>query len=50
VSDVKYFGLNFSTIKARYIKVVGANMKQPAYWHHAAGTPAWIFADEIIIN
>jgi hypothetical protein len=44
------FDLNFSNIKARYIKVVGANMKQPAYCYHAAGTPAWIFADEIIIN
>jgi hypothetical protein len=50
VNDIKYFGLNFSNIKARYIKVVGSNMKQPPYWHHAAGTPAWIFADEIIIN
>ena len=50
VNDIKYFGINFSNIKARYIKVVGKNMKQPPYWHHAAGTPAWIFADEIIIN
>jgi len=50
VNDIKYFSLNFSNIKARYIKVVGLNMKQQPYWHHAAGTLAWIFADEIIIN
>ena len=50
VNDIKYFDSNFTTVNARYVKVVGKNMKQPPYWHHAAGTPAWIFADEVIIN
>jgi hypothetical protein len=50
VNDIKYFPSNFPTIKARYTKIVGKNMKQPPYWHHAAGTPAWIFVDEVIIN
>ncbi|MCF8272419.1 MAG: DUF4838 domain-containing protein [Flavobacteriaceae bacterium] len=50
INDIKYFNLNFSKVKARYIKVVGENMSEPPYWHHAAGTPAWIFADEVIVN
>jgi hypothetical protein len=25
-------------------------MKSPPYWHHAAGTGAWIFADEIVVK
>ncbi|WP_372793468.1 DUF4838 domain-containing protein [Lutibacter sp.] len=50
VNDIKYFDLNFSTVNARYIKVIGENMIEPPYWHHAAGTPAWIFADEVIVN
>ncbi len=50
VNDIKYFDLNFSKVKARYIKVIGENMNEPPYWHHAAGTPSWIFADEVIID
>lgn len=50
VNDIKYFESMFPIVKARYVKVVGKNMGQPPYWHHAAGTPAWIFADEVIIN
>jgi len=30
--------------------VTGKNMKSPPYWHHAAGTGAWIFADEIVVK
>lgn len=50
VNEIRYFDLKFDKVKARYIKIVGRNMKEPPYWHHAAGTPAWIFADEVIIN
>ncbi|WP_338359374.1 DUF4838 domain-containing protein [Yeosuana marina] len=50
VNDIKYFNLNFSKVKARYIKVLAENMNEPPYWHHAAGTPDWIFADEVIVN
>ncbi len=50
VNDIKYFNLEFPTVKARYVKVVGESLMEPPYWHHAAGTPAWIFADEIIID
>jgi hypothetical protein len=50
VNEISYFDLKFDKVKARYIKIVGRNMKEPPYWHHAAGTPSWIFADEVIIN
>jgi len=50
VNDIKYFNATFPKTTARYIKVVGKNMNQAPYWHHAAGLPAWIFADEVIIN
>ena len=50
INDIKYFNLKFSAVKARYIKVKAENMNTPPYWHHAAGQPSWIFADEIIIN
>jgi hypothetical protein len=38
------------TSKINEIKVFGENMNEPPYWHHAAGTSAWIFADEIIVD
>ncbi len=50
VNDIRYFDLNFLEVEARYIKVVGENMKTPPYWHHAAGQTSWIFADEVLIN
>ncbi|PCI06537.1 MAG: hypothetical protein COB81_00100 [Flavobacteriaceae bacterium] len=50
INDIKYFKTNFPKTTARYIKIVGKNMNQAPYWHHAAGLPAWIFADEVIIN
>jgi len=50
VNAIKYFDLEFEKVQARYIKIVGRNMKEPPYWHHAAGLPSWIFADEVIVN
>jgi len=50
VNDIKYFNLEFPETGARYIKVVGESLLEPPYWHHAAGTRSWIFADEIIID
>lgn len=50
INDIKYFNLEFSKVKARYIKIEAENMNEAPYWHHAAGLPSWIFADEILIN
>jgi hypothetical protein len=50
VNDIKYFDLKFDETRVRYIKIQGRSMKTPPYWHHAAGLPSWIFADEVLIN
>ncbi len=50
INDIKYFNATFPKTTARYIKVLGKNIKKAPYWHHAAGLPAWIFADEVIVN
>ena len=47
VNDIQYFDVNKVNQQLRYIKIKAENMGQPPYWHHAAGTPSWIFADEI---
>jgi len=47
--NIKNFALNFAT-KARYIKVVAKNQGVCPDWHVGEGQPAWIFADEIVIE
>ncbi|UII78287.1 DUF4838 domain-containing protein [Flagellimonas sp. CMM7] len=49
VNDIKRFDLAFEPREVRYLKVHAKNTETP-YWHHAAGLPSWVFADEIIIN
>ena len=49
VNDIQYFDVAFNPSKMRYIKVSAKNTKTP-YWHHAAGLPSWVFADEIIVD
>ncbi|MEO1011221.1 MAG: DUF4838 domain-containing protein [Bacteroidota bacterium] len=48
VNDIQYFDLDVKPVKARYLKVKALNTQTP-YWHHAAGLPSWVFADEIIV-
>ncbi|MDY7394317.1 DUF4838 domain-containing protein [Aureibaculum sp. 2210JD6-5] len=50
VNAIKYFDLNFPKVSARYIKIIAENMNNAPYWHHAAGLPSWIFADEVIVE
>lgn len=50
VNDIYQFHTPEIPMKARYIRVTGENMNTPPYWHHAAGTGAWIFADEIVVS
>ena len=50
VNDMQYFAGAFPKVNARFIKVVAVNTGKAPDWHNAAGSPAWIFADEIIIN
>ena len=49
VNDIHYYELKIEPQKYRYIKVTAKNTATP-YWHHAAGLPSWVFADEIIVD
>jgi len=46
----KTFELKKDNIYARYVKIKALNIKNLPKAHPAAGSKAWIFADEIIIN
>ncbi len=50
VNDIQYFDLNVKPLQTRYIKIRANSLKKAPYWHHGAGLPSWIFADEVIIN
>ena len=50
INDIQSFPLKFSPVNMRYIKVVANNMGTAPVWHHGAGTPCWIFVDEISVN
>ncbi|MCB0558974.1 MAG: DUF4838 domain-containing protein [Lewinellaceae bacterium] len=50
VNDIQNFSLSFDPVKGRYIKVKGENLGQAPIWHHGAGLPAWIFADEVMVR
>ena len=41
---------SFGEKKARYVKIEAENIGAVPHWHEAAGSPAWIFIDEIIIK
>jgi predicted alpha-1,2-mannosidase len=49
-SIVKEFTINLTDIKARYIHVVAKNIGKCPPGHKAAGSTAWLFADEITIE
>jgi hypothetical protein len=50
VNDIEYYDLVIKPEKARYVKIEAKNVKVAPDWHNAAGLPAWIFCDEVIIN
>lgn len=47
---IKSFELKIPNISARYIRVVAKNRGICPDWHKGAGSKAWIFADEIIVE
>ena len=49
-NDIEYFDAKFPPVMARYVKIKAYNMKTPPYWHHATGTPSWIFCDEVQVR
>lgn len=49
VNDIQYFDFSFKPKRYRYLKIMAKNVETP-YWHHAAGLPSWVFADEVIVD
>ena len=43
----KVFELNFAKTKARYVKLKAKNIGVCPDWHPSAGSPSWLFVDEI---
>ncbi len=47
---IKEFQADFSTAKARFIKVFAESLKVCPQWHPGAGHKAWLFIDEIVVE
>jgi hypothetical protein len=50
INDVQNFAITFPKQNIRYLKIKASSLKTAPDWHHGAGMPCWIFADEVIIN
>ena len=50
INDIQSFEVEFLPVMARYIKIKANNMDIAPDWHHAAGLPAWIFIDEVLVR
>lgn len=49
-SGLRFFDLEVPAFRSKFIKVVLKNIPQIPDWHPGAGTPAWLFVDEILID
>ena len=47
---INHITLKFKQVKGRYVKIVAENIEKCPKEHYAAGKPAWLFVDEILIN
>jgi len=47
---VRPFKSEFSDLKARYIKVKAKNPGPCPKWHPGAGSPSWVFIDEVVVE
>ena len=45
----QYATAQYPDLNTRYIRIHAKNMMLPL-WHHAAGKPAWLFVDEVIVR
>ena len=48
--NIQLYTLCGAKLSIRYIKVIASNIGIVPKWHEAAGSGAWLFADEIIIK
>ncbi|WP_439504270.1 glycoside hydrolase family 20 protein [Sediminibacterium sp.] len=49
-AQIKNFTTSFTSMKARYVKVTAKVLDQLPKGHSGEGKPAWIFADEFIVE
>ncbi len=49
-TQTKDFTVNFKPQQTRFIKVIAKNRAVCPDWHKGAGNPAWVFADEVVIE
>jgi hexosaminidase len=47
---MKDFTAEFTTTATRFVKVLAKNVGVCPPWHQAAGTEAWVFVDEIVVE
>ena len=47
---VKNFSRNYTDLHARYVKLIAKNPGPCPDWHPGAGSPSWVFVDEIVIE
>ena len=50
INDIQYFTYTGQPQEMRYLKVLGLSSKEAPVWHHAAGLPSWVFADEVEVR
>ncbi len=49
-AQIKNFTASFSSMKARFVRVTAKVLDQLPKGHSGEGKPAWIFADEFIVE
>jgi predicted alpha-1,2-mannosidase len=49
-TQTKDFTISFKPQNTRFIKMIGKNRGVCPAWHKGAGNPAWLFADEVVIE
>ena len=47
---VEDINAEFDNVTGRYVKVIAKNIKTIPSWHEGAGSRAWIFADEVVVD
>ena len=48
--QVKDFALDLQSVEVRYIRVRAKNIGVCPEWHKGAGSKAWLFVDELVVN
>jgi hexosaminidase len=49
-SMVRKYSWKFSDLNTRYIKIIAKNPGPCPEWHPGAGSPSWVFIDEVVIE